>query len=136
MVSDPNPRASAPPQTSAFPLAWGRSWSSAACWRSYQPAAYTSDAEGLITFFNRQAAELGGASRSSNDPMDRFCGSFQLFAADGSSIRHDQCWMARALQENGYNGHEIVVERPDGSRLPCLAHANPIHDEPGCSSAG
>jgi PAS domain S-box-containing protein len=40
--------------------------------------------------------------------------------------------MARALQEGaGYNGQEIVVERPDGSRVTALAHANPIRDDSG-----
>jgi diguanylate cyclase (GGDEF)-like protein len=40
--------------------------------------------------------------------------------------------MARALQTNeGHNGREIVVERPDGRRLTALAHANPIHDGSG-----
>jgi two-component system, LuxR family, sensor kinase FixL len=37
--------------------------------------------------------------------------------------------MALALQQDKeFNGHEIVVERSDGSRLTALAHANPIHD--------
>src|SRR6478752_7051498 len=40
--------------------------------------------------------------------------------------------MARCLQENReYNGEEIVVERPDGTRLTVVAHANPFHDDAG-----
>ena len=40
--------------------------------------------------------------------------------------------MALALQmDSEYNGHEIIVERPDGRRLTALAHANPIRDEAG-----
>ena len=40
--------------------------------------------------------------------------------------------MALALKMNQEdNGHEIVIERPDGQRLIALAHANPIHDETG-----
>jgi PAS domain S-box-containing protein len=40
--------------------------------------------------------------------------------------------MALALRNNqSYNGQEIVIERPDGSRLTVLAHANPIHDASG-----
>ena len=30
-----------------------------------------------------------------------------------------------------YNGHAIVIERPDGQRLTALAYANPMHDETG-----
>ncbi len=94
--------------------------------------AYTCDAEGLITYFNPHALELWGRAPALNDPVDRFCGSFKLFATDGSPITHDQCWMALALRmDREYNGHEIVVERPDGSRLTALAHANPIRDESG-----
>jgi signal transduction histidine kinase/CheY-like chemotaxis protein len=40
--------------------------------------------------------------------------------------------MARCIQqEKEFNGEEIVIERPDGTRRTVLAHANPIHDEDG-----
>jgi two-component sensor histidine kinase len=94
--------------------------------------AYTCDPEGLITYYNPHAVQLWGREPALNDPVDRFCGSFKLFATDGSPIAHDQCWMALALKmEREYNGHEIVIERPDGQRLTVLAYANPIHDEAG-----
>lgn len=94
-------------------------------------AAYTCDADGLITDFNRRAAEAWGREPALNDPIERFCGSFKLFAADGSPVSHDRCWMARTLQEKqGFNGEE-VIERPDGSRTTVLAHANPVYDESG-----
>jgi PAS domain S-box-containing protein/excisionase family DNA binding protein len=94
--------------------------------------AYTCDAEGLITYFNPQAVELWGRAPALNDPVDRFCGSFKLFATDGTPIAHDRCWMALALTRNeAYNGQAIVIERPDGRRLTALAHANPIHDASG-----
>src|ERR1700704_3812823 len=94
--------------------------------------AYTCDPEGLITYFNQQAVQLWGRSPRLNDPVDRFCGSFKLFAMDGSPIQHAECWMALALQNTReYNGHEIMIERPDGQRLTALAHANPIHNEAG-----
>ena len=67
-----------------------------------------------------------------NDPEDRFCGSFRLYAPDGSPIAHNRCWMALALEtDRGYNEREIVVERPDGRRRTVLAHANPLHDDSG-----
>lgn len=94
--------------------------------------AYTCDADGLITYFNQHAVELWGRKPKLNDPKDRFCGSFKLFAIDGSPILHDQCWMALALKNlREYNGHEIMIERPDGQRLTALAHASPIHNERG-----
>jgi signal transduction histidine kinase/CheY-like chemotaxis protein len=94
--------------------------------------AYTCDPDGLITYFNTHAVEIWGRKPKLNDPIDRFCGSFKLFALDGSPILHDQCWMALALKHlREYNGHEIIIERPDGRRLTALAHASPIHNEMG-----
>ena len=91
--------------------------------------AYTCDREGLITYFNRRAVELWGREPKLNDPIDRFCGSFRLFAVDGTPLRHDQCWMALALETGeDYNRQEIVIERPDGSRRAALAHASPIRN--------
>ncbi len=94
--------------------------------------AYTCDADGLITYFNQHAVELWGRTPALNDSSDRFCGSFKLFAKDGTPIAHDQCWMALALRERKeYNGQEIIVERPDGVRATTLAHANPFIDGDG-----
>src|SRR5215467_7878480 len=94
--------------------------------------AYACDPDGLITYFNAHALELWGRAPRLNDPADRFCGSFKLFATDGTAIPHDDCWMARALRtEREFNGHEIVIERPDGERRTVLAHANPIRDAAG-----
>lgn len=94
--------------------------------------AYTCDAEGLITYFNQHAVQLWGRTPKLNDPVDRFCGSFKLYEIDGSPITHDQCWMALTLK-NGleYNGHEVIIERPDGQRCTTLAYASPINDEDG-----
>jgi two-component sensor histidine kinase/PAS domain-containing protein len=95
-------------------------------------AAYTCDPDGLITYFNPQAVKFWGRAPKLHDPVDRFCGSFKLFATDGAPIAHDACWMALALKMNQeYNGHEIIIERPDGQHLTTLAYANPVHDEAG-----
>jgi PAS domain S-box-containing protein len=95
-------------------------------------AAYTCDAEGLITYYNQPAVELWGREPRLNDSSDRFCGSFKLFALDGTSIQHDGCWMAKALQASEeHRGCEIIIERPDGTRVLALAHANPLYDENG-----
>lgn len=95
-------------------------------------AAYTCDSSGLITYFNDHAVALWGRVPKLNDPVDRFCGSFKLFAADRSPICHDQCWMALALQTGReFNRQEIIVERPNGEHATVLAHANPIFDDFG-----
>lgn len=95
-------------------------------------AAYTCDAEGLITWFNRRAAELWGREPKLNEPSDRFCGSIRLFSPDGDPIEHHRCCMALAIRENReYDDFEVVIERPDGSRVSGVVHAHPLHDENG-----
>jgi two-component system, chemotaxis family, CheB/CheR fusion protein len=95
-------------------------------------AAYTCDAEGLMTYFNERAVELWGREPKLNDPVDRFCGSFRLFAANGAPISHRECWMTLALKNaKAYNEQEIAIERPDGSRRIVLAYANPFLNEQG-----
>ena len=94
--------------------------------------AYTCDADGLITWFNQHALQVWGRAPALNDPADRYCGSFRLFAADGTPVAHDECWMALAIRDRQeYLGEEIVVERPDGSRATVLAYATPILDDGG-----
>ncbi|MEO5989591.1 MAG: ATP-binding protein [Candidatus Eisenbacteria bacterium] len=95
-------------------------------------AAYTCDADGLITYYNKHAAELWGREPKLNDPVDRFCGSLRLYSGDGAPISHAECWMALAMRRNQeYKGCEVIVERPDGDRRTVLAHANPFHDDVG-----
>jgi PAS domain S-box-containing protein len=95
-------------------------------------AAYTCDAQGRITYFNRRAAQLWGREPRLNDPRDLYCGSHRLFLAEGSPIAHSECWMALALKEGRrYEGREIRIERPDGEVGTALAYAMPFRDESG-----
>jgi signal transduction histidine kinase/CheY-like chemotaxis protein len=93
---------------------------------------YACDRNGLITYFNQPAVDLWGRAPKLNDPADRFCGSFRLLSTDGSPVPHDRTWMAQALKaEMEFNGHEIVIERPDGERRTVLTHVNPIRGGSG-----
>lgn len=95
-------------------------------------AAYTCNTEGLITYYNKRAADLWGRKPRLNCLEDRFCGSFRLFFPDGKPMKHDECWMAQALSSSrGYNGCDVMIERPDGRRLRAKAYANPIRDDSG-----
>ena len=94
--------------------------------------AYLCNAEGQIVYFNAHAAQMWGRAPTLNEPMDRFCGSFRLYHSDGRAMRHDECWMALALKTGQeYNGVEVIVERPDGTRRTALAHVSPFFDEAG-----
>jgi PAS domain S-box-containing protein len=94
--------------------------------------AYTCDADGLLTYFNERAVEAWGRTPKLNDPMERFCGAYRIYSPDGALIPHDQCGIALAIKENKvYEGAEVVIERPDGSRLILLAHVNPFYNAAG-----
>jgi PAS domain S-box-containing protein len=95
-------------------------------------AAYLCDTDGLITYFNHAAVKVWGREPKLNDPVDRFCGSFKLLSANGERIRHDQCWMAVALQQDKpIENEEIIVEHPDGTRRLVVADVNLFRDESG-----
>lgn len=95
-------------------------------------AAYTCDTAGLITYFNQAAANFWGREPQLNNPDDRFCGSFRLFATDGTPIPHEKCWMALALDTaKTLHGGEIVVESENGTRKTALAHVSPLFNFEG-----
>lgn len=96
-------------------------------------AVYTTDQDGLITFYNERAAELWGRKPRLNDPTELlFCGSWKLFEPDGSSMPHHECPMARALRNQcSFRGTEIQIERPDGSRINALVNIDLIYGADG-----
>jgi signal transduction histidine kinase len=92
-------------------------------------AVYTCDEHGLITFFNRQAAELWGREPQLNDPDEKFCGSFRLWRPDGSPLPHRETPMAIAVKTGRSTRHEeVIIERPDGSRLIVNVNIEPLYD--------
>jgi PAS domain S-box-containing protein len=95
---------------------------------------YTCDApDGVITYFNEQAARLWGRAPQLGETDERFCGSHRLFLP-GSDIPlpHRECPMAVALREGrAYRNEEVILERPDGSRITALVNIDPVRDSAG-----
>jgi len=93
-------------------------------------AVYATDRTGRITLFNEYAVQQWG--RQPDLDNDRWCGAWKLYRMDGSPLPHDQCPMAVTLREGrGVRGQEIIVERPDGSRVFVLPHPEPLHGAAG-----
>jgi PAS domain S-box-containing protein len=93
-------------------------------------AVYTTDAEGRITFYNQAAAELWGDRPELGS--DKWCGSWRIYALDGTLLPHDQCPMAVALKEGRpVRGVEAFAEKPDGTRVRFLPFPSPLRDASG-----
>ena len=55
-----------------------------------------------------------------------------MLSADGDKIPHDYCWMALALREKkSFDAQEVVIERPDGTRIRLVASSRPIDAQDG-----
>ena len=96
-------------------------------------AAYAVRAhDGVIAWFNSRAAELWGRTPVPGETDERFCGASQLYRDDGTQMAHRDTSVARAL-ETGASVHddELVIERPDGSRVTVAVYVDPIRDEGG-----
>ena len=96
-------------------------------------AVYSCDASGTIREFNRRAAELWDREPALGDTDERFCGSFKLFRTDGSFMPHDQCPMAEVLSGKiaDVRDAEVLVERPDGSRITVVVNIRSLKDGRG-----
>ena len=91
-------------------------------------AVYTCDApSGVITYYNRRAAELWGRAPAIGDTDERFCGSLRLFQPDGKPLPHAETPMAQVLGGAApVRSQEVVIERPNGSRITVLVNIDPL----------
>jgi signal transduction histidine kinase/ActR/RegA family two-component response regulator len=96
-------------------------------------AVYSCDASGVIQEFNRRAVELWGREPRLGDTDERFCGSFKLFRPDGRFMPHEQCPMAEVVSGTLAEAcdAEVLIERPDGSRITVVVNIRPLKNERG-----
>jgi PAS domain S-box-containing protein len=96
-------------------------------------AAYAVRApDGVIVWFNSRAADLWGRTPVIGDTDERFCGAHTLYHADGTYMAHCDTPVALALTTGAsVHDEEVVIERPDGSRVTVAVHIDPIRDKDG-----
>jgi PAS domain S-box-containing protein len=93
---------------------------------------YVCDLAGHIVRYNRAAADLWGCSPEIGDPSVRYCGSYRLYHRDGAYVPHAECPMADVLATGeGLRDQEIVIERPDGTRIVALVNIEAIKADSG-----
>jgi hypothetical protein len=93
-------------------------------------AMYATDAEGVVTNFNKSC--IGFAGRVPMLNHDRWCVTWRLFREDDSFLPHDQCPMAVAIQQRRpVRGATAIARRPDGTRASFIPYPTPVFDAAG-----
>jgi PAS domain S-box-containing protein len=95
-------------------------------------AVYVCDHEGSLVRYNTEAAELWGRTPDLRQHRERFCGSHRLFLLDGKPLSHEDCPMAEAVRVGTPTRNaEVVMERPDGTRVTALVNIRALRDQRG-----
>ena len=90
---------------------------------------------GRLTYFNSAAVELAG--RTPELGSDLWCVSWRLYGPDGTAMTHAECPMAVSLREGRpVRGVELIVERPDGTRVVCMPYPTPLRRPDGTIVGG
>jgi PAS domain S-box-containing protein len=95
-------------------------------------AVYTCNREGLIEYYNPKAIEMWGRAPVLRDTMQRYCGSFALFHTDGTPMPFEDNIMAQVIKTGiPQRNQEVVIGRPDGTRVIALVNVAPLRSERG-----
>ena len=101
-----------------------------ALFNSAPMAVYVCDHNAVIQQFNARAAELWG--REPTCGVEKFCGSVKLWFLDGTIMPHEQFPVVDVLKTGQpVRNRDVVIERPDGSRLPVLVNITALKDAQG-----
>jgi PAS domain S-box-containing protein len=91
---------------------------------------YTTDAEGLVTFWNRACVDFAG--REPQLGKDQWCVTWRIHTPSDDFLPHDRCPMAIAIQEQReVHGTVAIAMRPDGSRKAFAPYPTPLFDKAG-----
>jgi PAS domain S-box-containing protein len=95
-------------------------------------AVYTCNQEGLIEYYNPKAVEMWGRAPVLRDTMQRYCGSFALYHTDGTPMPFEDNIMAQVIRTGiPQRNQEVVIGRPDGTRVIALVNVAPLRNERG-----
>ena len=96
-------------------------------------AMYSCDVSGRMLEFNRVAVSLWGQEPMAGDNDERFRGAFKFFSADGTPIPYADTPMTKVRhgQLPEVADMEVIIERPDGSRVTVIVNIVPLKNEAG-----
>ena len=90
------------------------------------------DPSGAVELYNRTAVELWGCEPPDPHANRRFSGAYRLFHSDGTPMPHSESPTAEVLRTGiPLRNRELVIGRPDGTRVPVLANVVPLRDAEG-----
>jgi PAS domain S-box-containing protein len=93
-------------------------------------AVYLCNNEGKITYYNASASELWGYEPEMG--KDFWFGIRNMYAPDGSILLPESCPEAVVLREHRQvEGHEVVINRPNGTKINVMSNPQPLFDESG-----
>jgi PAS domain S-box-containing protein len=89
-------------------------------------------AEGALIRYNRRAVELWGREPRLGDPNEQRGSGFRRYQADGAPLPFAATPVANVLGAGQpVMGAEVIIEQPDGSRVPVLMNVAPLKNKSG-----
>jgi PAS domain S-box-containing protein len=89
-------------------------------------------AEGALIRYNRRAVELWGRALPLGDPNQQHGSGFRRYQADGAPLPFAATPVAGVLRTGQpIVGAEVIIEQPDGSRVPVLMNVAPLKSKSG-----
>jgi PAS domain S-box-containing protein len=89
-------------------------------------------AEGALIRYNRRAVELWGRAPRLGDPNEQRGSGFRRYQADGAPLPFTATPVAKVLRSGRpIVGAEVVIEQPDGTRVPVLMNVAPLKSRSG-----
>jgi PAS domain S-box-containing protein len=89
-------------------------------------------AKGALIRYNRRAVELWGRALPLGDPNQQHGSGFRRYQADGAPLPFAATPVAGVLRSGQpIVGAEVIIEQPDGSRVPVLMNVAPLKSKSG-----
>ena len=107
-------------------------WFSKTLIEALPTAVYVCAMDSVVVAFNQRAVELWGRTPNLSETDEKFCGAHKLFLPNGASLPHRESPMGHVLKTGEPAvDQEVIIERPDGSRVTVLVNIKPIIAEDG-----
>ena len=96
-------------------------------------AMYACDCDGAIQEYNRGAVKIWASAPQPGATDAQFRGTFKTYLPDGTLVPYAQSAMTQILKSTGPEVHdmEIILERPDASRITLIVNVVPLKDHHG-----